>query len=82
MFGFARFDNIYTRIHISTINDMLAIPLSIIGTAFLFLGIGEKFYFIKLLFAVVIWYIVTPITSYIIIKIVYFYRRTDNIENL
>src|SRR5574344_324791 len=77
MLGFARFDNIYTRIHISTINDMLAIPLAIVGTAFLFLGIGYKFIFIKLLFAVVLWYILAPITSYIIIKIAYFYHDDD-----
>ena len=82
MLGFARFDNIYTRIHISTTNDMLGIPLAIIGTALLFLGIGNIFTAIKLLFGVVIWYIITPITSYIIIKIVYFYRRDENDNEL
>ena len=59
MLGFARFDNIYTRIHISTMNDMLGIPFAILGTAFLFLDI-------------------TPVTSYIIIKIVYFYCGENN----
>ena len=82
MLGFARFNNIYTRIHISTINDMLAIPMAIVGTAFLFLGLGDSSTFIKLLLAVVIWYIIAPVTSYIIIKVVYFYRRDDNVENL
>ena len=74
MIGFARFDNIYTRIHTSTMNDMLGIPLAILGTAFLFLGLGDIFNFVKLLFGIVIWYIIAPITSYIIIKIVYFYN--------
>jgi len=78
MLGFARFDNIYTRIHTSTINDMMGIPLAILGTAFLFLGINDVFTFVKLLFGVAIWYIITPVTSYIIIKIVYFYRGENN----
>ena len=77
MIGFARFDNIYTRIHISTINDMLAIPLAILGTAFLFLSLNDVFTFIKLLLAIAIWYIITPVTSYIIIKIVYFYSSRN-----
>ena len=81
MIGFARFDNIYTRIHISTINDMLGIPAAILGVAFLFLGIDEKFTFIKLIFATFIWYVVTPITNYIIIKITYFYDKEKQIDD-
>jgi len=81
MLGFARFDNIYTRIHISTTNDMLGIPLAIIGTSFLFLGLGDIFTAIKLFFAVVIWYIIAPVSSYIIIKIVYFYKKEDQNDN-
>ena len=79
MLGFARFDNIYTRIHISTTNDMLGIPMAIIGTSLLFLGLGDVFTAVKLFFGVAIWYIVTPVTSYIIIKIVYFYRDDDTL---
>lgn len=74
MLGFARFDNIYTRIHISTMNDMLGIPLAILGTAFLFLSINDTFTAVKLMFAIIVWYIMAPVTSYIIIKIVYFYH--------
>ena len=66
MLGFARFDNIYTRIHISTMNDMLGIPFAILGTAFLFLDLNDVFTFVKLLFGIVVWYIITPVTSYII----------------
>lgn len=78
MLGFARFDNIYTRIHISTMNDMLGIPFAILGTAFLFLDLNDVFTFVKLLFGIVVWYIITPVTSYIIIKIVYFYCGDNN----
>ena len=78
MLGFARFDNIYTRIHISTTNDMLGIPLAIAGVAFLFLGLNDVFTAIKLAFGIVIWYILAPVTSYIIIKIVYFYKDDDD----
>ena len=81
MIGFARFDNIYTRIHISTTNDMLGIPLAIVGTAFLFLGIGDIFTAVKLMFGVVIWYIIAPVTSYILIKIVYFYKNESSNED-
>ena len=77
MLGFARFDNIYTRIHISTTNDMLGIPLAITGVAFLFLGLNDVFTAIKLAFGIIIWYILAPVTSYIIIKIVYFYKDDD-----
>ena len=75
MLGFARFENIYTRIHISTVNDMLGIPLAIIGTACLFMHIHDIQNAIKLLFAVILWYIIAPVTSYIIIKITYFYHK-------
>lgn len=81
MLGFARFDNIYTRIHIGTMNDMLGIPLAILGTACLFMHIHDVQNAIKLLFAVILWYIIAPITSYIIIKIVYFYKRDEENEN-
>lgn len=81
MLGFARFDNIYTRIHLSTINDMLGIPFAILGTSFLFLSLHDNANGIKLMFAIVIWYIVAPISSYIIIKIVYFYNN-EQITNL
>ena len=80
MLGFARFDNIYTRIHISTINDMFAIPIAIIGVSFLFLSIGDKFNALKLCFAVILWYIIAPVSSYIIIKIAYFYNNEDLIN--
>ena len=82
MLGFARFDNIYTRIHLSTINDMLGIPSAILGTSFLFLSLNDITNGIKLMFAIVIWYIVAPISSYIIIKIVYFYgnEQITNVE--
>ena len=82
MLGFARFDNIYTRIHISTTNDMLGIPLAILGTAFLFLGLNDIFTAIKLCFGMVIWYIIAPVTSYIIIKIVYFYRKESDVNQV
>ena len=75
MLGFARFENIYTRIHISTVNDMLGIPLAIIGTACLFMHINDMQNALKLLFAVILWYIIAPVTSYIIIKITYFYHK-------
>lgn len=80
MIGFSRFDNIYTRIHVSTINDMLGIPMAILGTAFLFLDVGDKFTFVKLIFATVIWYIVAPVTNYIIIKITYFYNEVEQMD--
>ena len=78
MLGFARFDNIDTRIHISTINDMLGIPLAIVGTSCLFFGIGEYFMAIKLFFGVMLWYIIAPVTSYILIKIVHFYYNPED----
>ena len=77
MLGFARFDNIYTRIHISTINDMFAIPIAIIGVSFLFLSIGDKFNALKLCFAVILWYIIAPVSNYIVIKIAYFYNHEE-----
>lgn len=81
MLGFARFDDVYTRIHISSINDMLGIPVAIIGTSFLFFGLGDIFTAIKLCLGAIIWYIVTPITSYFLIKIVYFYKENENNKN-
>ena len=77
MLGFARFDNIYTQIHISTINDMLGIPLAILGTSLLFFHLNDNMNGIKLLFAVILWYIITPVSSYIIIKITHFYYRYE-----
>ncbi len=74
MLGLCRFNDIYTRIHITTINDMLGIPVTILGTASLFLGLGNVFTAIKLCIGVVIWYIVAPISNYIIIKMIYFYN--------
>lgn len=82
MLGFTRFSDIYSRIHIATINDMLGVPLAIIGTAFMFLSVHDTFTFIKLLFAVVIWYITAPITSYIIIKITHFYKSDEDLERI
>lgn len=78
MLGFARFDNIYTRIHTATINDMLAIPLTIFGTSLVFLHFHDTKNAIKLFFAIVLWYIIAPVSSYIIIKIVHFYRRQES----
>ena len=75
--GFARFTNVYTRIHIGTINDMLGIPLAMLGVASLFAGLGDFFTAIKLCVGILVWYITTPITSYMIIKIVYFYSEKD-----
>lgn len=81
MLGFARFDNIYTRIHIGTMNDMLGIPFAIVGVACLFANVNDYQSAVKLLFAVILWYIIAPITSYIIIKIAYFYKQDDdNVE--
>ena len=77
MLGFARFDNIYTRIHISTINDMFAIPIAIIGVCFFFLSILDKFNALKLCFAVILWYIIAPVSNYIVIKIAYFYNHEE-----
>ena len=75
--GFARFTNVYTRIHIGTINDMLGIPLAILGVASLFAGLGDFFTAIKMCVGIIIWYITTPITSYMIIRIAYFYSNKD-----
>ncbi len=77
MLGFARFTNVYTRIHIGTINDMLGIPLAILGIASLFAGLGDFFTAIKMCVGIIIWYITTPITSYMIIRIAYFYSNKD-----
>ena len=77
MIGFSRFNDIYVRVHISSINDMFGIPTAIIGTAFLFLGLNDIFTAVKLCLSVVIWYIVAPISSYIVIKTIYFYNNNE-----
>lgn len=75
MIGFSRFNDIYVRIHISSVNDMFGIPIAIVGTAFLFFGLNDIFTAVKLCLSVVIWYIVAPISSYIVIKTIYFYHE-------
>ncbi len=80
MIGFARFDNIYTRIHIATINDMLGIPLAIFGTSCLFMYLNDIQNAIKLFLSIIVWYTIAPVSSYIIIKIVYFYQN-EEIDN-
>ena len=60
---------------------MLGIPLAIIGTALLFFSLNDTFTAVKLFFGAIIWYIIAPVTSYIIIKIVYFYKQDqDDLE--
>jgi multicomponent Na+:H+ antiporter subunit G len=75
MLGLSRFDNIYTRVHIATINDMFGIPIAIFGTALLFLGLNDIFTAVKLCIGIVIWYIIAPISNYIVIKMIYFYNN-------
>jgi monovalent cation/proton antiporter MnhG/PhaG subunit len=78
--GLIKFNNIYLQIHIVTINDMVAFPLAILGIALLFISKSEFMLAIKLFFATVLWYIMSPISNYVIIKLAYFYNKSFKIK--
>lgn len=78
--GLIRFRNIFTQIHISTVHDMLAFPMIILGSSLLFFSYGNYKIGMKLILAIIIWYMVAPITSYIIIKIAYFHSKYFKID--
>jgi multicomponent Na+:H+ antiporter subunit G len=80
--GFIRFNNIYTQIHIATLSDMVGFPAVLSGIALL--CANQKLYHItlKLILAIVLWYIVIPITSYTLIKMTYFYNQSNRNKSI
>jgi monovalent cation/proton antiporter MnhG/PhaG subunit len=78
LIGLRKIENIYNKIHISNITDMIAIPFALLGLLFHFLSQKSYNNALKIMMAIVLWYIIAPITSYIIIKISYFYNKPEN----
>lgn len=74
-FGLLRFNNPYTSIHIMCMNDMVAVPLLLLSVALLFYNIGDVASGNKVLLILVSFYIVTPITGYVLAKICFFIKN-------
>ena len=78
--GYVKFNNIYTQIHIVTVNDMITIPLIFLGFALLFFSKSDYSTAIKMLMITIIWFLVNSIVSYSLIKISYFYTLDNIVE--
>ncbi len=68
--GLIRINDSYQILHIAAINDMLGIPLFLLGLSGLCFLDAQNILGIKILLLIVATYIVTPIAGYIIIKII------------
>jgi monovalent cation/proton antiporter MnhG/PhaG subunit len=75
--GFIRFQNPFTQIHIASVYEMLGFPLFLIGMIFIFIDKHKYDIALKVILALILWYVITPISSYAIIKIVYFYNSKN-----
>ncbi len=73
--GLIRIRNIYQMLHIITINDMLGVPLFLLGLSGLCFIKNQNILAIKIVFLIIISYCVTVINSYIIVKILYFLKN-------
>jgi multicomponent Na+:H+ antiporter subunit G len=70
--GLIRIKDDYQMLHIAAINDMLGVPLFLGGLSGLCFINLQNILAIKIILLIVATYIVTPISGYIIIKILYF----------
>lgn len=75
--GVLRFNDVYKQIHISSILDMLGVPIYLFTISLLFLKKGNFFVFGKMIILIITWYILSPIMNYCVIKIVHFYNKKE-----
>jgi monovalent cation/proton antiporter MnhG/PhaG subunit len=78
--GLIRIHNAYNQIHIACINDVMAVPLILIGCAFHLLSYGEVIVALKLITMIIMIYITSPIFGYVMMKVLYFFKH-NVVEN-
>jgi len=72
--GLFRFRDPYSSLHVTSVNDMLAVPLILLGTGLLMYYDGLVSAGNKTIVAIISIYIAAPVSSYVMVKICYFVK--------
>lgn len=78
--GAFRFSGKYTFLHVSSTNDMLSVPLILIGVAFLFAAKEDYANACKTTALIAMIYIVSPIGSYLMAKLLHIAKSDPEIQ--
>lgn len=73
--GVIRIENNYTFIHIASVSDAFIVPLMMVAIALLLFALEYSFEGLKVLLLMFITYMMNLINSYIVIKVIYLYRK-------
>lgn len=79
--GAFRFSGKYTFLHVSSTNDMLSVPLVLLGVSFLFLAKEDYANACKTIALVAMIYIVSPIGSYLMAKLLHIAKSDPEIQS-
>jgi multisubunit Na+/H+ antiporter MnhG subunit len=74
--GIVRFGNNFTILHIISANDMLALPLILLGCCGILTSQAQYATAAKVLLLIILLYIANPISGYIMAKLLYFNKKT------